>query len=434
MAASLRRTLVLHTFGQPFSSGTVTSACCGSGGKFTLSQPIILYRKFSADQLFTGYQLLPTGFVLITNSQGEVIDITGHDNAGEGIEHFSGILSPGFINAHCHLELSHMKGYIPEKTGLTEFILKVVFDRHFNEDEILAAIKTGEEEMLRNGIVATGDICNNVLTIPQKLGQQMRYYNFVETSGFPPAVAPARFQRSLDFYNSYATYFDENSIVPHAPYSVSKDLFVMINEFPNQKVLTIHNQETAAENELYQQRQGAFLQMFEKMNIDISFFEPFRNSTLQTYLPWLNKYESLVLVHNVCTSEEDIQFQQQLSSGDNAGAVHYCLCPNANLYITNTLPDINLLIKHQCNIVLGTDSLASNHQLNILEEIRTLQKAFPDITLQTMLQWATINGARALQMDKELGSFEKGKKPGVVLIDGIKDNSLAEEYTVRRLL
>jgi cytosine/adenosine deaminase-related metal-dependent hydrolase len=95
----------------------------------------------------------------------------------------------------------------------------------------------------------------------------------------------------------------------------------------------------------------------------------------------------------------------------------YCLCPNANLYISNVLPDIHLLMKEQCNIVLGTDSLASNHQLSIAEEIKTIQNNFPGISLETMLQWATINGARALQMDDTLGSFEKGKQPGVLLLE-----------------
>ena len=68
------------------------------------------------------------------------------------------------------------------------------------------------------------------------------------------------------------------------------------------------------------------------------------------------------------------------------------------------------------NIVLGTDSLASNHQLSILEEIKTIRLAFQDISLETCLQWATINGARALQLQSLMGSFEKGKKPGVNLI------------------
>jgi cytosine/adenosine deaminase-related metal-dependent hydrolase len=81
------------------------------------------------------------------------------------------------------------------------------------------------------------------------------------------------------------------------------------------------------------------------------------------------------------------------------------------------MPDIDLLMKHDCDIVLGTDSLASNHQLSILEEIKTIHQQFPHIGTETMLRWATSNGARALQMGSFLGSFEKGKKPGVVLIN-----------------
>jgi len=98
-----------------------------------------------------------------------------------------------------------------------------------------------------------------------------------------------------------------------------------------------------------------------------------------------------------------------------------CLCPSANLYIENNLPDILLLQKNNCNIVLGTDSYASNHQLSIWEEIRILQKHFPALTLETLLQWATSNGAKAMQMDAMLGSFEKGKQPGLVLIKNEKN-------------
>jgi cytosine/adenosine deaminase-related metal-dependent hydrolase len=67
--------------------------------------------------------------------------------------------------------------------------------------------------------------------------------------------------------------------------------------------------------------------------------------------------------------------------------------------------------------VLGTDSLASNHQLSILEEIRTIRKNFPHIKTNQLLKWATSNGARALQMDQQLGSLEVGKHPGVLIID-----------------
>ena len=74
-------------------------------------------------------------------------------------------------------------------------------------------------------------------------------------------------------------------------------------------------------------------------------------------------------------------------------------------------------MENGANIVLGTDSYSSNWQLSIAAEIRTIRKNIPEIPLQTILQWATINGAKALDRADVLGSFEKGKKPGVVLLD-----------------
>ena len=148
------------------------------------------------------------------------------------------------------------------------------------------------------------------------------------------------------------------------------------------------------------------------MKIDTGFFEPSGKSSLQTFLPRFLPNQSLVLVHNVHTTEEDILFSKK--SGQT---IHWCLCPKANKYISDQLPPIDLLMKQECGIVLGTDSLASNHQLSILAEIKTIQAHFPDITLETMLKWATINGAKALALDALLGSFEKGKRPGVVCVD-----------------
>ncbi|MEP7255129.1 MAG: amidohydrolase family protein [Ferruginibacter sp.] len=391
-----------------------------------------MYRKFSANQIFTGHELLQQ-HVLITDDSGVIVDLVKEDDAGDGIEKLNGILSPGFINCHCHLELSHMKGLIPKHTGLVDFVFKVVNERHFEEAEILSAIENEENEMLQNGIVAVGDICNNTFTIPQKVKGRLYYHNFIEASGFPTSVAEMRFQRAIDFYNSYAALLPANSIVPHAPYSVSPEMFRMIDDFSNNNLLTIHNQETTAENELFEKGTGDILRMYEKMGIDISFFKPSGKSSLQTWLPYFKKDQSLILVHNVCTSEEDIEFVK-FKIQNSKFKTFFCFCPNANLYITDTLPDVNKFIEHECDIILGTDSLASNDQLSILEEIKTLQKKFPGLKLSTLLQWATINGARALQMDKTLGSFEKGKKPGVVLIEETDNLMITERSSSKRIL
>ncbi len=391
-----------------------------------------MYRKFSADQIFTGDETLQQ-HVLITGNNGVIVDLVKEDDAGGGIEKFNGILSPGFINCHCHLELSHMKGLIPKHTGLVDFVFKVVNERHFEEAEILSAIENAENEMLQNGVVAVGDICNNTLTIAQKVKGGLYYHNFIEASGFPPAVAGIRFQKAVDLYNSYAALLPANSIVPHAPYSVSLEMFTMIDEFPGNNLLTIHNQETKAENELFEKGTGDMLRMYEKMGIDISFFKPSRKSSLQTWLPYFKKNQSLILVHNVCTAEKDIEFIKPQTPNSKL-QTFFCLCPNANLYITDTLPDVNKFIEHQCDIVLGTDSLASNNQLNILEEIKTLQKNFPGLKLSALLQWATINGARALQKENILGSFEKGKQPGIVLIEGLENMLTNKNTSSRRIL
>lgn len=374
------------------------------------------YRKFRADHLFDGYSMLDDQQVLITTEEGIIEDIVSLNEAGDGVQYFNGILSPGFINCHCHLELSHMKGMIPEGKGLIEFVWTVIQQRHFPEDQILEAITRAEDEMLANGIVAAGDICNNALTIPQKLKKRIWYHNFIEASGFNPQIAEQRFQRSVGFFAAYAQLNSipvaSNSIVPHAPYSVSEELWQKIIHFPGNHLLTIHNQESASENEWFLDKQGELPELYKKMKMDFAFFQPSGKRSLQTYLLKFLKNQSLILVHNVHTSEEDLLFAKASDK-----KISWCLCPNANLYISDQLPAIDLFIKHKCEIVLGTDSLASNHHLSILEEIKTIRKQFPNIAADQLLQWATINGAKALQMDKLLGSFEPGKKPGVVLCE-----------------
>src|SRR5690606_27841550 len=134
-------------------------------------------RKIRADQIFNGYQLLPANMVLVTDIEGKVLEIIEQEDAGEGIEYHPGILSPGFINCHCHLELSHMKNVIPTGTGLINFLLGVVQKRALpdispsTENTPLdkwQAIKDAENEMYENGIVAVGDICNTTDSIATK--------------------------------------------------------------------------------------------------------------------------------------------------------------------------------------------------------------------------------------------------------------------------
>jgi cytosine/adenosine deaminase-related metal-dependent hydrolase len=369
-------------------------------------------RAISADKIFDGREFR-SGMVLRTEADGTIIDLIPQAEAGPGVEFFPGILSPGLVNCHCHLELSHMKGRIPEGTGLVDFVSRVVSDRHHPDPEIFSAIEKGEEEMIGNGIVAVGDICNNLMTLPVKKKGRLAYQNFIEASGWLPSVAGARLDRAAALYQEFSAT-GSSSIVPHAPYSVSKELWEKLIPWFQNKIVSIHNQETAFEDPFFIDGSGDFNRMYQLMGIDNTHHSPTGLSSLQSYYFRLSEAASILLVHNSFTRQEDLDFVRSMKGP--ASDPYFCLCPNANLYIENSLPPVDLLRNGGFRIVLGTDSLASNHQLDILSEIRTLRSALPHIPLEEMLQWATLNGARALKMDKDLGSFEKGKKPGILVI------------------
>lgn len=378
------------------------------------------YLKFRADKLFTGLDLLDENHVLVTDENGVIEEIISIDDAGDDVQTLGGWLTPGFVNCHCHLELSHMRGLIPEQTGLIDFVFSVVTQRHFPEEEILDAIEKGEKEMIDSGIVAVGDICNNLHTVPLKQKQKLAYYNFIESSGWLPAIADQLYLRSKLYFDEFVIT-NPSSIVPHAPYSVSPQLWQGIRPVFAGKVVSIHNQETRFEDDLFKTNTGDFVRMFEMMKIDHSHYQPTGKSSLQSYFHHLQNASSVMLVHNTFTSEEDIEFVKfQHQTSNLQPQTFFCLCINANLYIENALPPVNMLRKHNMNILLGTDSLASNWSLSIWDEIQTIRKHFPGIPLEELLQWATLNGAKALEMDDKLGSFESGKQPGVVLIHGEK--------------
>ncbi|HET9826716.1 MAG TPA: amidohydrolase family protein [Chitinophagaceae bacterium] len=392
------------------------------------------YRKFQSDQLFTGYELLNGGYVVITDDQGEIEDIVQEQDAGDNIQKFRGLISPGFINCHCHLELSHLKNVIPPHTGLIEFLCSVVTKRSFDAKTIQDEIVKGEIEMHENGIVAVGDIGNTADTVEVKSKSEIRWHNFVEILGFTDEKAEenvAHYHSVLDTFNKIRNPKSEirNSLVPHAPYSISPKTFKLINELTKNQTISVHNQEHPAEDELYKTGGGEYLKLFKLFGVNQSPFPVTGKSSVRSYLPYFDHGQTIFLVHNTYMPEEDIVWANEYAVEHGLKLI-YCLCPNANLYIENRLPPIALFIKHRCTLVLGTDSYSSNWQLSIAKEIQglTTMAHFERVaSLQTALQWATINGATALQWDDDLGSFEKGKTPGVVVID-------TTNWTSRRLI
>ena len=393
------------------------------------------YRKFKADFIFDGKELLDENRVLITNETGVIENIISQQDAGDNIEVFKGLLCPGFINCHCHLELSHMKNVIESGTGLVDFLIKVIGKRGLVKEEIQAAIKAADTEMHNSGMVAVGDISNTIDSLQTKLQSKIHYHNFIEVPGFTEERASAVLESYLKIYKAFceAGFEKHTSVVPHAPYTISNKMFGLINDVSANRIISIHNQETLAEDELYQTKTGDFLKLYHHLNINIDFFKPFNKSSLQSYLPLLDKAQKILLVHNTFTQQSDIDFSF-MQSKITQQEIFWCLCANANLYIENMLPPVKLLKQNNCTIILGTDSYSSNLSLNMLDEMKTLQKNFPFIQTEELLQWATLNGATALGTNDKKGSFEKGKQPGIVWIKNLHHSTLTQSSVSTRIL
>jgi cytosine/adenosine deaminase-related metal-dependent hydrolase len=388
-----------------------------------------MYQKFQATQLFTGTELLEDQLVLITTKDGTMEAIVGIEDAGDDIQSFEGIITPGFVNAHCHLELSHMKNMIPANTGLQEFVKQIVSLRQVEPAVIQEAIVAAENEMIANGIVAVGDISNTLDTLTQKAKHNLAYYTFVELYDLDPTRAADKLNAGIENQKAFEQNCVRASLVPHAPYSVTNDLWKLLSDHFGAHTISMHNQETSDENDFFKSKTGSFLGMYERTKVSLDFFEPTGLSSVQSVLPIFKNANTSILVHNSFTSANDISaVKKQMPN------TFWCLCPNANQYIEQTMPPIELLRASGANIIVGTDSYASNWSLNILDELKTIQKHNPQIPLDEMLGWATINGARALQMDKHLGSFETGKKPGVVVIENVSGDNYLSKAVSRRII
>ncbi|MDN3585626.1 amidohydrolase family protein [Pedobacter aquatilis] len=369
-----------------------------------------MLKYFSADWIFpVNIPPIKNGTVAV-NEIGEIVNLFTEDQSKRlEVKKYTGAIVPGFVNTHCHLELSHMFKQIPAQTGLVEFVKLIIKSRHSSEEQLKSAMEIADKQMFDNGIVAVGDISNQISSKQIKLNSKIAYHTFIEAMGFYPDRAEAIMAHAKQVEQEFSPL--PTSIVPHAPYSVSSQLFQLINKAAIQKqsFLSIHNQETPDENLFFQDKTGGFLELYRFLGLDIEFFRASGNTSLKSYLPYISNQKTL-LVHNTVSSKEDIAFAKQINSN-----LYWCLCPNANLYIENTLPDVDLLIQENVKITLGTDSLASNHQLNILAEMKTLQEN-KNVSFDKLLSWATINGAEFLAYEKELGTIEIGKKPSLNLI------------------
>jgi aminodeoxyfutalosine deaminase len=394
-------------------------------------------RRITADYIFTIASEPVKNGVITIDDDGTILEINGPSTENDPqIEHYHGVICPGFINVHCHLELSHLRSQLSEGTGLAGFISEIISKRfNFSEKEVQESINEAESEMIKNGIVAVGDISNNDSTFNQKSKQNLFYHTFIEIFSSDPGKANETFLKGLDLEKQLQMIELSNSIVPHAPYTMSLELLKLINDHAaaNKSIISIHNQESKAESELFISGAGPMVEAFKKMGINTDLLRITGLNSLRSTLPYLNKAEKILLVHNTFTTKEDIQWAVSKDSGLQTPDLFWCTCPNANLYIENRLPGYDLFISENAKMTIGTDSLASNWSLSILDEIKTISKYNQHIPLQDLLTWATKNGADFLGLN-QLGTIEKGKKPGLNLLENVVGMKISAETKVNKLV
>ncbi len=386
-------------------------------------------KEFTADYVYTQDAEPIKNGTVITDDAGKILSVSANNESlNSAVKHYHGAIVPGFVNAHCHLELSHLYQKIAQNQGLISFIKNVIALRNIDEKTQLKTAQIADALMYQNGIVAVGDICNSNLTANIKIQSRIKYHTFVEMLGFDGSKAPQIFENALALKTQFS---GPKSIVPHAPYTVSKELFNLLNEYcqTNPNLITIHNQESEQENWLYQNKTGGFIELCQFLGINIDDFEAQNKTSFAAVLPLLSSHQKKLLVHNTFTNPADIALTQQITN-----EIYWCFCPNANLYIENQLPQIPQFLDNNFRFTIGTDSLASNQTLCMLTEMRTLLNHFTNLTFAQVLKWATLNGAQFFGFDADIGSITVGKTPGLNLITNFKNGNITPLSKVVKLI
>ncbi|HKL09325.1 MAG TPA: amidohydrolase family protein [Bacteroidales bacterium] len=361
-----------------------------------------------------------------------IIDSKGKLSESRNLEFYNGVIVPGFVNTHGHLELSELKNRLAKKRGLPFFIQQMIeYRKQPPSDFTFQSIKEADERMVQNGIVAVGDIANTETSIDVKKKSKIFYHTFVEMSGLGPDYRE-RFDAAMKLSSAFQQQKLSSSVVPHAPYSVSVDLFRLIQQAARKddSILSIHNQESKEENEMFMQGSGKLFKALKAAGVNLSRWKKSERSSLRTIMDFLPLKNHILFVHNLYSTATEIK---QVS--ENLPNSYWVLCPSSNRYIENKLPDFSVFLRFSDKVTLGTDSLASNQTLSVLDEMKTINRHFPGIAFQKMLQWASLNGARALKIEGRYGSLEKGKSPGLNLISGFdfEKMQITEDSTVKRI-
>jgi len=351
------------------------------------------------------------------------------EDEGEEIVVCQGFIVPGFTNAHCHVELSYLKGMFKQGTGMDGFIQQInALRTTVDEQGRMAAMREAFDDMSKQGVTCMGDISNSRESFRMKrealAAGQMYTRTFIELFGTEPEEAQEILQSALD-KQAYAQELGIDAApTPHSCYTMSP-LLNRITAAAGLKsgFLSYHSQESSEEEDMLRYGTGPLAEDYRGRGT--TQLPVTGTGALVYFIDNLKKVlpapidGRILLVHNVATDQESITAALR-----DLKHPYWAVCPLSNLFIHRALPPIELMRRNRLKICVGTDSLSSNLQLNMVAELYCLQENFPQVPLAEMLEWACRNGAEALGVEGRYGAFAEGLRPGVVLIENVDTENL----------
>ena len=358
-------------------------------------------RRIAAHYLFSRGEVIPRP-VVECDSEGVITKVEQWERLDNlaATEFYAGALTAGFVNAHCHLELSYLHGAIEPKTGFGGFARAIGMVRNnYSSQQRQQALAAASARMWAEGVEAVADIINDDSTLEHKSQSPIRYRNFAELFGLnTPAEAMNHLLSALN-----------TTLTPHSTYSLQSATFAAA---ATADTLSIHFMESPDEEALYR-GEGSLAAWYARMGWECDFIH--YGSPAARLVGQVASDKKLLLIHCCCMTDADME----LLSHHFSTPPTFVLCPQSNNYISGLRPPVELLLRHGAHVAVGTDSLASNGNLSIVEELKLL----PEVPLAKGLEWASWGGAKALGLESELGSIEVGKRPGIVLIEGVENRN-----------
>ena len=394
-------------------------------------------KRIAAEYLFTLTEDAPirNGYVEYADD-GTILATGVSENPAAEETFFKGAVVPGFVNAHCHVELSSMQGLFRKGSGMAGFIDQINALRDTTTyEEKLARIRFWMDRMWADGVSAMADISNCDDSFAIKAAHPMYTRTFLEVFGTEPEDCDAVMASVLALKEKADAAGLDAAPTPHACYTMSPELVTAASrEGLKSGFLSYHSEESDEEEQMLRSGSGP---MWENRKAAGMSTPPVTGtSSLLYFIERLGKAhpapydEHILLVHEVCMDKDGIDAVKAVMRHP-----FVALCPLSNLFIHNALPPVGLMMEEGLKLTVGTDSLSSNDTLDMVAELRCLQEHFPFLSLRTLLGWACANGAEFLGKDDSLGSIAPGKRPGLVYISALStDGKLTAESASRRIV